>query len=72
MDQAPFAALSQSFDMVHGVTLLVIAAFGDEGLDFTPIATVRTARERGFHIYGQERMLAEAARQGRFEADAGV
>jgi uncharacterized damage-inducible protein DinB len=31
---------------------------------------MRTPRELIFHVYGQEKILAEAARQGRFTAEA--
>lgn len=56
--------------MVHGVTLRAIGAFSDADLEFRPTAIVRTPRELIFHIYSQEKILAEAARVGRFDAEA--
>jgi len=57
-------------NMVHGVTLRAIAAFSDHDLDFRPIARLRTPRELIFHIYAQELLVAEAARDGRFTLEA--
>ena len=54
------------FDMVHGVTRRAIAAFADHELDYRPQPGMRSPRELIFHIYAQEQLLAEAARQGRF------
>jgi len=59
----------RDFNMVHGVTVRAIGAFTDEELDFRP-RPVRTPRELIFHIYAQERLLAEAAQQGRFTMEA--
>lgn len=64
------AARCDYFDMVHGVTLRAIDAFSDADLEFRPTAGVRTPRELIFHIYSQEKILAEAARGGRFDAEA--
>jgi len=58
------------FNMVHGVTVRAIGAFTDEELDFRPRSAMRTPRELIFHIYAQEKLLAEAAQQGRFTSDA--
>jgi uncharacterized damage-inducible protein DinB len=38
----------------------------DRELDFRPRPGMRTPRELIFHIYSQEKLAAEAARQGRF------
>ena len=54
------------FNMVHGVTRRAVAAFADDELDFRPRPGMRSPRELVFHIYTQEQLLAEAARQGRF------
>ncbi len=70
MDRHTLSAQCQYFDMVHGVTLRAIDAFTDSELGFRPQPAVRTPRELIFHIYSQERTLAEAARLGRFTADA--
>jgi uncharacterized damage-inducible protein DinB len=54
----------QYFNLVHGVTLRAIAALEDRDLDFRPRPGMRTPRELVFHIYSQEKLLAEAARAG--------
>lgn len=51
------------FNMVHGVTLRAIDAFSDGDLDFRPKPVMRTPRELILHVYSQEKILAEAARQ---------
>jgi uncharacterized damage-inducible protein DinB len=56
--------------MVHGVTLRVIDAFGDADLDYRPAPGTRSPRELIFHMYAQERALAEAVRDGKMSADA--
>jgi uncharacterized damage-inducible protein DinB len=56
--------------MVHGVTVRAIAAFNDDELGFRPRPDMRTPRELIFHIYAQEKLLAEAARDGRFTPEA--
>ena len=52
--------------MVHGVTVRAIGAFADGELDFRPKSGMRTPRELIFHIYCQEKLLAQGAKQGRF------
>jgi len=54
------------FDMVHGVTIRAIAAFADGELDFRPAPGMRTPRDLIFHIYTQEKTLADAVQHGRF------
>jgi uncharacterized damage-inducible protein DinB len=63
-------ARCEYLNMVHGVTLRAIAAFTDQDLDYRPIARARTPRELIFHIYAQERLIAEALRAGRFTMEA--
>jgi uncharacterized damage-inducible protein DinB len=58
------------FNMVHGVTVRAIATLADQDLDFRPRARLRTPRELIFHIYAQEKLIAEAARDGRFTIEA--
>jgi uncharacterized damage-inducible protein DinB len=58
------------FNMVHGVTVRAIATLSDHDLDFRPSPRLRTSRELIFHIYAQEKLLAEAARDGRFTMEA--
>lgn len=53
------------FQAVHGITRRAIAALGDDGLAFRPKPGMRSARELIFHVYTQEKLLAEAARGGR-------
>jgi uncharacterized damage-inducible protein DinB len=52
------------FNLVHGVTVRAIETFADDELDFRPKPGMRTPRELVFHIYEQERALAEGARDG--------
>src|SRR5207248_11588349 len=70
MDRQTFSMQSEYFNMVHGVTLRAINAFSDADLDFRPKPVMRTPRELIFHVYSQEKILAEAARQGKFTAEA--
>jgi uncharacterized damage-inducible protein DinB len=70
MNAQAMSARCDYFDMVHGVTRRAIGSFGDGDLEFRPTAAVRTPRELIFHIYSQEKVLAEAARAGRFDAEA--
>lgn len=70
MDRQTFLTKLEYWNMVHGVTLRAIAAFGDSDLDFRPQPAMRTPRELIFHIYAQEKILAEAARTGKFTSDA--
>jgi uncharacterized damage-inducible protein DinB len=70
MNKQEFLARCDYFNMVHGVTLRAVGAFSDEELDFRPRPGMRTPRELIFHIYAQERILAEAAQQGRFTMEA--
>ena len=66
MNKQQLLARRDYFNLVHGVTLRAISALGDDDLDFRPCPGVRTPRELIFHIYAQERALAEAAQQGQF------
>ena len=70
MNKQELLARRDYFNMVHGVTVRAIGAFTDEELDFRPRAGMRTPRELIFHIYAQEKLLAEAAQQGRFTVEA--
>src|SRR5688572_3281338 len=70
MNRELLLARRDYFNMVHGVTIRGIATLTDHELDFRPIARLRTPRELIFHIYVQEKLLAEAARDGRFTMDA--
>ncbi len=58
------------FKMVHGVTLRLIASFGDDGLDFRPNPAMRSARELFAHIYGMERVWAEDIRKGKISQES--
>jgi uncharacterized damage-inducible protein DinB len=70
VNKSDLVAKLDYFNMVHGVTLRAIAAFGDEDLNFRPRPNMRTPKELVFHIYTQEKILAEAARAGTFTAEA--
>lgn len=70
MNKQELLARRDYFNLVHGVTVRAIGAFTDEELDFRPRAAMRTPRELIFHIYAQEKPLAEAAQEGRFTMEA--
>jgi uncharacterized damage-inducible protein DinB len=70
MKQTAFLARLEYFKLVHGVTLRVIETFGDGDLDFRPRPTVRSPKELVFHMYSQEKTLAEGAREGRLTMEA--
>ena len=57
------------FNLVHGVTLRAIAALSDDDLAFRPKPGMRSPRELIYHIYSQEKLLAEAARTGEFSSE---
>jgi uncharacterized damage-inducible protein DinB len=66
MDKRELLARRGYFNMVHGVTVRAIEALTDSDLGFRPQSGMRTPRELIFHIYVQEKLLAEAGRLGRF------
>jgi uncharacterized damage-inducible protein DinB len=70
MNKSELLGKLKYFKMVHGVTLRAIATFGDKDLEFRPQPAMRTPKELIFHIYTQEKILAEAARQGQLSAEA--
>jgi uncharacterized damage-inducible protein DinB len=70
MNKQELLARRDYFNMVHGVTIRAIGSFTDEELDFRPQPMMRTPRELIFHIYAQEKLLAEAAQQGRFTMES--
>jgi len=70
MTKAEFAAKLEYFRMVHRVTARAVGTLADKDLDFRPKEAMRTPRQLIFHIYAQEKALAEATRQGRFTMEA--
>jgi uncharacterized damage-inducible protein DinB len=71
MPPAYFVSKLDYLGLVHGVTVRAIGAFSDEDLGFRPAEGMRTPRELAYHIYAQERAVAEAARAGSYAmADA--
>src|SRR5258708_30832451 len=70
MNKQQLLARREYFDMVHGVTIRAIGAFNDAELDFRPQPPMRTPRALIFHIYSQEKVLAEAAQRGQFTMEA--
>src|SRR5215467_4266807 len=70
MTKSEFLAKLEYFKMVHGVTLRVIGAFADSDLDFRPQAGMRTPKELVFHIYTQQKILAEGAQQGKLTEES--
>jgi uncharacterized damage-inducible protein DinB len=70
MNKQQLLAQREYFNLVHGVTMRAIGTLSNAELGFRPQPGMRTPRELVFHIYSQERALAEAARQGRFTPEA--
>jgi uncharacterized damage-inducible protein DinB len=70
MNKSDFLSKLEYFNMVHGVTVRAIAALGDRELDFRPQPNMRSPRELIFHIYTQEKTLAEAMQSGQFTSEA--
>src|SRR5262245_37137092 len=66
MDKRELLARRAYFNMVHGVTVRAIEALTDSDLAFRPQSGTRTPRELIFHIYAQEKILADAAQLGQF------
>jgi uncharacterized damage-inducible protein DinB len=72
MTKSDFLVKLEHFNMVHGVTRRAIASVEDKNLDFRPQVGMRTPKELIFHIYAQEKIIAEAIRQRRFTQDAAM
>jgi uncharacterized damage-inducible protein DinB len=70
MDRQTFSILCEYFSMVHKITVRAIDAFTDRELDFRPKPDMRSSRELIFHVYSQEKILAEAAQDRRFTTEA--
>lgn len=70
MTKHEFTARCDYFGMVHGVTLRAIGMFDDDELAFRPAPHTRSPRELIFHIFSQEKLLAEGASQGRLSMEA--
>src|SRR5262249_62364045 len=70
MNKQEFLARRDYLNLVHGVTVRAIGAFSDDELGFRPRPEMRTPRELAYHIYSQEKLLAEAAQSGRFTIEA--
>jgi len=70
MTRQQFLARCDYFNMVHGVTVRAISMFSDGELAFRPAPGTRSPRELIFHIYSQEKVLAEGAGQGRISLEA--
>jgi uncharacterized damage-inducible protein DinB len=70
MNREQVLARRDYFNLVHGVTTRAIALFSERDLDVRPRPGLRSPRELIFHIYAQEMLLAEAARDGRFTMEA--
>src|SRR5215471_3562741 len=70
MTKTDFLAKLEYFDMVHGVTVRAIGTLSDNDLEFRPRPTVRTAKELIFHIYYQEKIIAEAAARSSPEVES--
>ena len=69
MTQSEFQGKLGYFGMVHGVTVKVISTFSDKDLDYRASPAMRTVREIVFHIYAQEKALAESIAAGAFSPE---
>ena len=70
MDKQALLGQRGYFEMVHGVTLKLMANFGDDGLDFRPQPDMRSARELFVHIYAMEKVNAEQLRADKVSQEA--
>ena len=70
MGRQIFSILCEYFSMVHKITVRAIDAFTDQELDFRPKPDMNSSRELIFHVYSQEKILAEAAQDKRFTTEA--
>jgi uncharacterized damage-inducible protein DinB len=70
MNRQHFLAQRDYLNMVHGVTVRAIGTLGDDELGFQPRPEMRTPRQLIFHIYAQEKLLAEAVQSGRMTTEA--
>src|SRR5262245_11088980 len=70
MTKQEFLARCDYLSMVHGVTLRAISALSNDELGFRPAPNMRSPRELIFHIYSQEKLLAEGMRQGQFSMES--
>jgi uncharacterized damage-inducible protein DinB len=70
MTESELVSKLDYFNMVHGVTMRAVGTLTDEELNFRPKPTMRTPKELVFHIYTQEKVLAEGAQKGRLTGDA--
>jgi uncharacterized damage-inducible protein DinB len=70
MNRQEFLALRDYLNSVHGVTVRAIGALGDDELGFRPRPEMRTPRELIFHVYAQEKLLAEAVQSGHMSMEA--
>jgi uncharacterized damage-inducible protein DinB len=70
MNKQSMLAQREYFNLVHGVTVRAIGTLSDQDLEFRPKPGMRTPRELVFHMYSQEKILAEAAQTGQFVLEA--
>jgi uncharacterized damage-inducible protein DinB len=69
MNKQALLGQREYFKMVHSVTLRLIGTFSDEDLDFSPKPGIRSVRDLILHIYGGEKSIPEAIKQGKFTAE---
>ena len=70
MNSQQFLSRCDYFDLVHGVTVRAIGALSDTELSFRPAKGMRSPRELIFHVYAQEKIVAEGTAQGRLSMEA--
>ncbi|HQR31089.1 MAG TPA: DinB family protein [Blastocatellia bacterium] len=70
MNKQALQGQREYFKMIHGVTLRLMASFGDDGLDFRPKPEMRSARELFAHMYGMEKIWAEDIGKGKITQES--
>jgi uncharacterized damage-inducible protein DinB len=69
MNKQALLTQREYFKMVHGVTLRLIGTFSDKDLDYRPKPDARSVRDLILHIYGSEKAVGEAFKQGKLTDD---
>ena len=67
MKKETLETLYKHFRLVHKVTLKAVSLFEDGDLDFRPRPNCRSVSELLYHMYGAQKTLARAAREGGFK-----
>jgi uncharacterized damage-inducible protein DinB len=65
MNKQALQAQRQYFQMVHGVTMRLIASFQDQDLGYHPKQNMRSIKELIYHMYSMEKVLALGIKEGK-------